>query len=60
MADDRALIAKGLMTQEEYDQEWFLSVVAAIRGGYYANEIAAAWREKRIGRVPSRAFLPAR
>jgi hypothetical protein len=23
MEDDRALIGKGLMTQEEFDQEWY-------------------------------------
>lgn len=57
MQDDKALIAKGLMTQAEYDQEWFLSTEAAIKGAYYAKELAAARREKRIGRVPHDAAL---
>jgi hypothetical protein len=52
MEDDKALIDKGLMTQAEYDQEWFLSTEAAIKGAYYAKELAAARRDKRIGRVP--------
>src|SRR5437870_8791475 len=25
IADDRSLVAKGLMSQEEFDQEWYLS-----------------------------------
>lgn len=52
MEDDQKLIAKGLMTQEEYDQEWFLSTEAAIKGAYYAKELATARRERRIGAVP--------
>lgn len=52
MQDDLALIEKGLMTQEEYDQEWYLSTTAAIKGAYYAKELAAARRDRRVGRVP--------
>lgn len=52
MHDDQALIAQGLMTQEEYDQEWFLSVEAAIKGAYYSKQIAMARRERRISVVP--------
>ncbi len=52
MQDDRDQIAKGLMSQEEYDQEWFLSVVAAIKGAYYSKQIAEAERTKRVGHYP--------
>lgn len=58
MRDDQALIAKGLMTQEEYDQEWFLSTEAAIKGAYYAKQLAAARRDGRITRVPYEPMLP--
>jgi len=58
MIDDRALIAKGLMTQAEYDQEWFLSPDAAIKGAWFGNEMAAALREGRITRVPYDPALP--
>lgn len=58
MEDDRGLIAKGLMTQAEYDQEWFLSTEAAIKGAYYSKELAAARRDKRVGRVPHDVALP--
>lgn len=57
MVDDRALIEKGLMTEAEYQQEWYLSVEAAIKGAYYAKELAIARKEKRIGRVPHDAAL---
>ena len=52
MTDDRELIKKGLMTQEEFDQEWLLSTDAAIKGAYYTTQLAAAREEGRITRVP--------
>ena len=58
MQDDLDLIAKGLMTQEEYDQEWFLSPHAAIKGAYYAKGLAMAYREGRIRAVPWDPALP--
>lgn len=58
MADDRNLVAQGLMTQEEYDQEWFLSTEAAIKGAYYAQQMADALKDGRITRVPYDPALP--
>lgn len=58
MADDLALVQQGLMSQEEYDQEWFLSVEAAIKGAYYAQQLARTRKEGRIGRVPHDPELP--
>lgn len=58
MADDRKQIAGGLMTQDEYDQEWFLSSDAAIQGAFYAKQMAAARTEKRITRVPIDQTIP--
>lgn len=52
MEDDRKLVVQRLMTQAEYDQEWFLSREAAIKGAYYGDEIKLAREEGRIGRVP--------
>ena len=37
--DDRELITKGLMTQEEFNQEWLLSTDAAIKGAYYTTAL---------------------
>lgn len=58
MADDRKLVAKGLMTQDEFDQEWYLSTEAAIVGAYYGKEMASALKEGRIARVPYDPALP--
>lgn len=58
MEDDRKLIAKGLMTQEEYDQEWFLSPEAAIRGAWFKKEMAQAHKDGRITTVPYEPMLP--
>lgn len=58
MEDDRKLIAKGLMTQAEYDQEWFLSPEAAIKGAWYAKEMSEAQTDGRIRSVPYDKALP--
>lgn len=52
LADDRELVRKGLMTHEEFDQEWYCSFEAAVKGAYYAKQLAAAREEGRIGSVP--------
>lgn len=52
MADDLDQIEKGLMLQSEYDQEWFLSPSAAIKGAYYGKLLEAAMKEGRVRRVP--------
>lgn len=51
MEDDRKLVLQGLMTQAEFDQEWFLSREAAIRGAFYGTELKQAREQGRIGRV---------
>lgn len=58
MADDRKQIALNLMTQDEYDQEWFLSSDAAIKGAWFLKEMAKAKKDGRITRVPVDAGLP--
>lgn len=58
MADDRKQIELGLMTQDEYDQEWFLSSDAAIKGAWYLREMAKAKAEGRITRVPVDRAMP--
>ena len=58
MADDREMISKGLMSQSEYDQEWFLSPDAAIKGAWYAKELAKCREKGRITLVPYDEDLP--
>jgi len=58
MEDDRKLVGQGLMTQDEFDQEWFLSTEAAIQGAWYRNEMGAALKDGRITNVPYDPALP--
>jgi len=58
MADDQKLVKTGAMTQDEYDQEWYLSADAAIQGAFYRKEMAAVKAEGRITRVPVEPMLP--
>lgn len=58
MADDRNQIALGLMTQDEYDQEWFLSSDAAIQGAFYLTQLSKAKKDGRITRVPIDPLVP--
>jgi len=43
---------------EEYEQEYLCSFSAAVRGAFYAAEMALADRQKRITRVPHDRLLP--
>lgn len=58
MDDDRKLVITGAMTQDEFDQEWYLSADAAIQGAYYRKEMAACKAQGRITRVPIEPMLP--
>jgi hypothetical protein len=52
LEDDRKLVSQSLMTIDEFNQEWYCSFEAAIKGAYYASEIGEARRTKRIKTVP--------
>jgi phage terminase large subunit len=58
MTDDRKLVLEGLMTQAEMDQEWFLSIEAAIKGAFYGTEMRAARDQGRILTMPYDPALP--
>jgi phage terminase large subunit len=58
LEDDRKLVAAGLMTQEEFDQEWYCSFEAAIKGAYYAKQISTARNDNRIREIPYDPALP--
>lgn len=57
MQDDLKQITSGLMLQSEYDQEWYLSPSAAIKGAYYGKLLEDAMKAKRVGLVPYDAAL---
>ena len=58
MDDDRKLVLQGLMSQAEFDQEWYLSPEAAIKGAFYGDEMKQAREQGRITRVPYDPALP--
>ncbi len=58
LADDRDLVTQGIMTQSEYDQEWFLSTDASIQGAFFATELSKAVEEGRVTDVPHDPSLP--
>lgn len=52
LADDMRFVEQGLMTEEELQQEWYLSLEAAIKGAYYAKELAKVRKAGQIRAVP--------
>jgi len=52
LQDDIKLVEDGLMTEEEFQQEWYCSFEAAIKGAYYLKEIAQARKDGRVKVVP--------
>src|SRR5581483_3150752 len=52
LEDDRKLVEQGLMTQDEFNQEWYCSFEAAVKGAYYANQLVEARKYGRIKHVP--------
>ncbi len=56
--DEELLDAKGIMTDEEYEQEYECSWTAAIRGAVYGKEMAATLRDGRIGFIPIEPSIP--
>lgn len=58
LEDDRRLVQQGLMTQEEFDQEWYLSPTGAVRGAVYAKEIAQLRKDNRVFVFPIDARFP--
>ncbi len=63
--DDTGLInskeladSRKIMTQDEYQQEWFCSFEASVKGAYYAEELEKARTEKRITKVDWEQEMP--
>lgn len=58
MDDDRKQIQLGLMSQAEFDQEWYLSPEAAIQGAFYGEILAQLRKEGHMVRVPYDPAIP--
>lgn len=48
LEDDKKLVKQGLMTQDEFEQEWYNSFEAAVKGAIFRTELADARKNKRI------------
>lgn len=52
LADDKKLVEDGLMTEDEFMQEWYNSFEAAAKGAVYLKELAEARQAGRVRDVP--------
>jgi len=50
--------ARQNMTEDEYNQEFECSFESSLKGAYYGTEIARAYKEGRIKKVPHEPVLP--
>lgn len=58
LSDDRKLVLQGMMSQAEFDQEWYLAPEAAIKGVFYGDQMKALRQQGHICRVPYDPALP--
>lgn len=58
LPDTELADARKTMSEDEYQQEYECSFDAAIKGAYYATELARARSEGRITRVPIDRYVP--
>jgi hypothetical protein len=58
LEDDKKLIEEGVMTIDEFNQEWYASFDTAVKGAYYAEPLQLAREEGRITKVPHEPMLP--
>ena len=58
MEDERKMIAQGRMSQAEFDQEWYLSPEAAIKGAFYGDQLRWLRESGRLCKVPYDPALP--
>lgn len=48
LEDDRQLVKDGIMTEDEFQQEWYNSFEAAVKGAVYLKELGLARKEGRV------------
>jgi phage terminase large subunit len=58
LEDDRKLVEQGIMTEDEFQQEWYCSFEAAIKGAVFLKEIGKARKDGRIGLFTYDESLP--
>ncbi len=52
LEDDKRMVKQGIITEDEFRQEWYCSFDAAIKGAYYGKQMSIASEEGRLGNVP--------
>jgi hypothetical protein len=52
LEDDRKLVTQGLMTQDEFLQEWYCSFEASVKGAFYAKEVDELRSSGRVKILP--------
>lgn len=52
LEDDRRLVESGVITEDEFNQEWYCSFEASVKGAYYGPHIAKARADGRVKLVP--------
>ena len=58
LPDEELRDAKKIMSKDEYEQEFYCSFEAAIKGAFYADELARAREDGRITDVPHEKGYP--
>ena len=58
ISQDELADSQAVMTSDEFNQEWYCSFDASVKGAYYAEEIATAREKGRIGQVEHDKTLP--
>lgn len=58
LAEAKKLVQDGLMTEDEFQQEWYNSFEASLKGAVYIKQIAEARQKKRISRSLFDSTLP--
>lgn len=58
LPESELLDARKTMSEDEYQQEYECSFDAAVKGAYYAVEMARARADRRITKVPFDRYLP--
>mgnify|MGYP001573730635 CR=1 FL=1 len=58
LEDDKKLVKQGIMTEDEFKQEWYLNVEASIKGAVYAKEWAELRESGRLMKIDYDPLLP--
>lgn len=58
LEDDKKLIASGVMSEDEFKQEWYCSFESAVKGAYYGAQLEKMRDDGRVKLVPYDPAIP--